>query len=94
MTVYSSEEAAFRRVDTLKRSGIWPGVRRVPGGWALTYDPEIIKGVADILGNYSELGRDPGHSAHPWGTRGARAPADSAYARRSEGALVMHRILP
>jgi hypothetical protein len=41
MTVYGSEEAAFRRVDTLKQSGIWPGVRRVFGGWELTCDPDV-----------------------------------------------------
>jgi hypothetical protein len=37
--VYPTEEKALARVEVLKRSGIWPGVLHVAGGWVLTYDP-------------------------------------------------------
>lgn len=37
---YSSEEAAFERVNSLKSYGIWPGVVRYrDGSFGLTYDP-------------------------------------------------------
>ena len=37
---YSTEEAAFERVDALKQYGIWPGVVRYRNGkFGLTYDP-------------------------------------------------------
>jgi hypothetical protein len=42
--VYADEAAAFRRVDTLKAVGIWPGViTRADGTCVLTYDPEMIR---------------------------------------------------
>lgn len=38
---YATEERAFARVETLKHSGIWPGViRHGDGTFDLTYDPE------------------------------------------------------
>ena len=38
--VYASEDAAQRRVERLNQAGIWPGMRRVEGGWVLTVDPD------------------------------------------------------
>jgi len=37
--VYRTEAAAVARIESLKGHGIWPGYYKVPGGWALTYDP-------------------------------------------------------
>lgn len=41
MKNYSTEEAAFRRVEILRRQGIWPGVIKIGSGKAyrLTHDP-------------------------------------------------------
>lgn len=38
--VYATEDAAQRRVNALLAAGMWPGMRRVPGGWVLTVDPD------------------------------------------------------
>lgn len=39
VTTYRSEAAALARADAIRREhGIWPGVRRCPGGWRLTVD--------------------------------------------------------
>jgi hypothetical protein len=38
---YATEELALRRVEALKHSGIWPGVRRhADGSASLTFDPQ------------------------------------------------------
>jgi hypothetical protein len=43
-TKYVTEEEALRRVETLKASGIWPGVIRCSDGtFTLTYDPEVLR---------------------------------------------------
>ncbi len=36
--IYRTEADAVRRIESLRRFGIWPGYYRVQGGWALTYD--------------------------------------------------------
>lgn len=37
---YTSEDAALRRVEALRKDGVWPGVRRHRDGtFSLTYDP-------------------------------------------------------
>jgi hypothetical protein len=40
---YSSYEAALRRVEVLKASGIWPGIvgPLENGGWRLTFNPDL-----------------------------------------------------
>lgn len=40
--VYAAEDAALARVEVLKRSGHWPGVRRTGQGWVLLFDPEWV----------------------------------------------------
>lgn len=43
--VYATFEAAQKRVEILKQSGIWPGiVCRRDGTFALTFDPEDRSG--------------------------------------------------
>jgi len=39
---YPTDEAAFKRVETLRRTGIWPGVIKIGSGkwWRLTWDPD------------------------------------------------------
>jgi uncharacterized protein YbdZ (MbtH family) len=39
VTTYATADAAYTRVDQLRRAGCWPGVRHTPDGWQLTYDP-------------------------------------------------------
>jgi hypothetical protein len=40
--VYYDFATAQRRVDVLKRSGIWPGIRcHADGTYTLTFDPEV-----------------------------------------------------
>lgn len=40
--VYATEDEAFHRVNQLRQRGMWPGVRRMPGGfYQLTHDPAI-----------------------------------------------------
>lgn len=40
MTIYITFDAAQRRVETLKQSGIWPGIRcHADGTYTLTYNP-------------------------------------------------------
>lgn len=62
--IYGSEEQAFRRVETLKQRGVWPGVRRVFGGWELTYDPaDLSEPVPDLpSAPNSELGWERRHT--------------------------------
>jgi hypothetical protein len=39
--LYGTEAAAFRRVDALRKMGIWPGVVTLPTGQhRLTFDPD------------------------------------------------------
>lgn len=56
--IYGTEEAAFRRVDTIRRTfGAWPGVRtRSDRAYDLTYDPGTLLDAGDDLGRFSELG--------------------------------------
>jgi hypothetical protein len=85
--IYGSEEQAFRRVEGLKQRGVWPGVRRVFGGWELTYDPADLGEPPPDLPSApnSELGwerrrtqREPGPSTtarhRPDGNTWAAAP--------------------
>jgi hypothetical protein len=71
--IYPTEEAAFRRVETLKKQGRCPGVRRVEGGWELTSDPDMAGEPAPDLPSapQSELGWERGtHRQHePAGSR-------------------------
>ena len=55
--VYRRYEAAVARIEALKRAGIWPALIRVPGGWALSYDPPSAVGELDSHG-YLQLGTD------------------------------------
>ena len=57
-TVYPSWDLALRRVEALQRAGIWPGIYRCPGGWALTYDPPVAAGELDAQG-YPRAGTGP-----------------------------------
>lgn len=44
MTVYATFEAAQRRVEVLKASGTWPGIRcHRDGTYTLTFDPADSK---------------------------------------------------
>lgn len=36
---YDTFDRAARRVENLKRAGIWPGIITRPDGYQLTYDP-------------------------------------------------------
>jgi len=58
--IYTTEEQAFRRVETLKKQGRCPGVRRAPGGWELTSDPDDAGEVPPDLPSapQSELGQE------------------------------------
>jgi hypothetical protein len=78
--VYGTDDAAFRRVDTIRRTyGAWPGVRtRHDGTFGLTYDPGTLLDGSDDLGRYSELGvkaggerRWPQAKGHDGGVDGA-----------------------
>lgn len=37
--IYNDENDAIRRVEQLRRVGIWPGYFRCGLGWRLTFDP-------------------------------------------------------
>ena len=41
-TTYATAEAAFKRVEALRRTGIWPGVIKIGSGkwWRITHDPD------------------------------------------------------
>jgi hypothetical protein len=41
--LYTTESRAFRRVITLRKCGIWPGIRRLNGCWYLSYDPQDLR---------------------------------------------------
>jgi hypothetical protein len=42
--VYPSEEAALKRAEVLKQSGIWPGaVHQADDRWVLFFDPEVYR---------------------------------------------------
>jgi hypothetical protein len=42
--VYASEEAALKRAEVLKQSGIWPGaIHQADDRWILTTDPEVYR---------------------------------------------------
>ena len=41
--VYRTEEAAARRVRSLRNAGHWPGIVRCAGGWRLTHDPDYAE---------------------------------------------------
>lgn len=49
--LYRTEDAAIRRIEQLKLVGVWPGYFRMPGGWALTYDPPNISSRSDYEGS-------------------------------------------
>jgi hypothetical protein len=38
---YTDEDHALRRVEVLKKHGIWTGMTETPHGWVLLYDPDI-----------------------------------------------------
>jgi hypothetical protein len=42
-TAYPSEEAALRRVEQLKRQGIWTGYQHSDGVWLLLFDPDVVR---------------------------------------------------
>jgi hypothetical protein len=67
------EDKAFRRVETLKKSGMWPGVRRAGTGCVVTFDPDELGEPAPDLPSapQSELGWERGtHRQHePAGSR-------------------------
>jgi hypothetical protein len=52
MKIYVNEEDALKRIEKLKEHGVWPGGPiRCPGGWRLTYDPDVTtKGQTDAYG--------------------------------------------
>lgn len=60
MIIYRSFEVALRRIEMLKRAGIWPAYRAVPGGWTLSYDPPVAVALLDAHG-YLTLGTDTMH---------------------------------
>lgn len=39
--VWTTEAAAFARVEALKTRGIWTAIRRCHDGWELLHDPDI-----------------------------------------------------
>ena len=94
--IYATEEQAFRRVETLKARGVWPGVRyRADGTFEVTYDPDVLGEVAaDLPG-----GRDMGSEGRAGG-RTQRAADASSYRRLPESTppkviqAGMERVLP
>jgi hypothetical protein len=40
---YREEADALKRVETLKKSGIWPAVIHRDNTWQLTFDPEVYR---------------------------------------------------
>ena len=48
--IYRTEADAVRRIESLRRFGIWPGYYRVQGGWALTYDPPSFTSRSEYEG--------------------------------------------
>jgi hypothetical protein len=92
--IYGSEEQAFRRVETLKQRGVWPGVRyRADGAFEVTYDPDVLGEPTPDLPSapQSELGweRNQQHTQ-----REPRASDRThAYPAKSKP-LVMERRLP
>jgi hypothetical protein len=80
MTVYDDEEKAFRRVETMKKSGMWPGVRRAGTGCVVTFDPDD-EPVPDLpSAPNSELGweRDRRDQREPDASRASAYPPKSA----------------
>ncbi len=49
--VYRTEGEAVRRIESLRRFGIWPGYYRVQGGFRLTYDPPSFTSRAGYEGS-------------------------------------------
>lgn len=43
--IYPTQEQALQRaVKVAEATGRWPGVYRCPGGWRLTWEPEVMPG--------------------------------------------------
>jgi hypothetical protein len=43
VTAYGTEAEALRRVEQLKRQGIWTGYQHRDGAWYLLFDPEVVR---------------------------------------------------
>ena len=89
--IYDDEDKAFRRVETLKKSGMWPGVRRAgTGRVTVTFDPDDAGEVPPDLPSApnSELGweRDRRDQRQP---DASHAPA---YAPKSAPVGVQRRL--
>jgi hypothetical protein len=92
--IYATEEQAFRRVETLKQRGVWPGVRtRHDGTSEVTYDPDVLGETPNSsLGSYSELGNERGTHERRWHDPGNRGPAHTEW--RKPGLNINPGIVP
>jgi hypothetical protein len=94
--IYDDEDKALRRVETLKKSGMWPGVRRAGTGRVVTFDPDDLGEIPPDLPSapQSELGQER-NQQHT--QREPRADQVHAYPAKS-GPLVVQagieRVLP